>query len=33
MSGLFTQTVPKRHSYGLAVFIGIIAGIISVFVK
>ena len=33
MSGLFTQTDPARRRYGLAAFIGIIAGIISAFVK
>ncbi|TCP97341.1 putative membrane protein [Cricetibacter osteomyelitidis] len=33
MSGIFAQTEPNRRRYGLAVFIGIIAGIISAFVK
>ena len=31
--GLFEQTNPSRRRYGLAVFVGIIAGIISAFVK
>lgn len=30
---LFQQTDPSRRRYGLAVFVGIIAGIISAFVK
>lgn len=30
---IFQQTNPNRRRYGLAVFIGIIAGIISAFVK
>ena len=33
MSGIFTQTDPNRRRYGLAVFVGIVAGIISAFVK
>ncbi|WP_439240190.1 MULTISPECIES: YagU family protein [unclassified Lonepinella] len=33
MSGIFQQTEPSRRRYGLAVFVGIIAGIISAFVK
>ncbi|EIJ69018.1 YagU family protein [Pasteurella bettyae] len=33
MSGLFEQTPANRRRYGLAVFIGIIGGIISAFVK
>ncbi|TDQ57700.1 putative membrane protein [Mesocricetibacter intestinalis] len=33
MSGIFTQTEPSRRRYGLAVFVGIIAGLISAFVK
>ncbi|MDH2926378.1 DUF1440 domain-containing protein [Lonepinella koalarum] len=33
MSGIFQQTDPSRRRYGLAVFIGIIAGFISAFVK
>lgn len=31
--GIFEQTNPSRRRYGLAVFVGIIAGIISAFVK
>lgn len=33
MSGIFQQTDPARRRYGLAVFIGILGGIISAFVK
>lgn len=33
MSGIFTQTPPNRRRYGVAFFVGIIAGIISAFVK
>ncbi|WP_040976876.1 YagU family protein [Necropsobacter massiliensis] len=33
MSGLFVQTDPARRRYGLAVFVGIIAGLVSAFVK
>ncbi len=33
MSGIFQQTDPSRRRYGLAVFVGIVAGIISAFVK
>ncbi len=30
---LFQQTEPSRRRFGIAVFVGIIAGIISAFVK
>jgi uncharacterized membrane protein YagU involved in acid resistance len=30
---LFEQTPPSRRRYGLAAFIGLIAGIVSAFVK
>lgn len=33
MSGLFERTDPSRRHYSVAVFVGIIAGIISAFVK
>ncbi|MFZ7201853.1 YagU family protein [Avibacterium avium] len=33
MSGIFTQTNPARRRYGVAAFVGIIAGLISAFVK
>ena len=33
LSSLFAQTDPSRRRYGLAVFIGVIAGTISAFVK
>lgn len=33
MSGIFTQTDPTRRRYGIAIFVGIIAGLISAFVK
>lgn len=33
MLGIFTQTDPARRRYGVAAFVGIIAGLISAFVK
>lgn len=33
MSGIFTTTEPSRRRYGVATFVGIIAGLISAFVK
>ena len=33
MSGIFTQSPANRRRYGVAIFVGIIAGIISAFVK
>ena len=33
MSGIFTQSLANRRRYGVAVFVGIVAGIISAFVK
>ena len=33
MSGLFERTDPSRRHYSVAVFVGIIAGLISAFVK
>lgn len=33
MSGIFTQSPANRRRYGVAVFVGIVAGIISAFVK
>lgn len=33
MSGIFTQTDPTRRRYGVAIFVGFIAGLISAFVK
>ncbi|TCJ95843.1 putative membrane protein [Volucribacter psittacicida] len=33
MSGLFVQTDPSRRRYGIAIFVGIVAGLISAFVK
>lgn len=33
MINLFQQTEPSRRRYGVAIFVGIIAGVISAFVK
>ena len=33
MSGIFQQTPANRRRYGVAIFVGIIAGLISAFVK
>ena len=33
MSGIFEQTPANRRRYGVAIFVGIIAGLISAFVK
>ena len=33
MSGIFEQTPVNRRRYGVAIFVGIIAGLISAFVK
>lgn len=33
MSGIFAQSPANRRRYGVAVFVGIVAGIISAFVK
>ncbi|WP_118868064.1 hypothetical protein [Haemophilus haemolyticus] len=33
MSGIFTQGPANRRRYGVAVFVGIVSGIISAFVK
>ena len=33
MSGIFEQTPANRRRYGVALFVGIIAGLISAFVK
>jgi inner membrane protein len=33
MSGIFTQSPANRRRYGVSVFVGIVAGIISAFVK
>ena len=33
MSGLFERTDPSRRHYSVAVFVGIIAGLISAFVN
>lgn len=33
MSGIFTQSPANRRRYGVAVFVGIVVGIISAFVK
>ena len=33
MSGIFEQTPPNRRRYGVAIFVGLIAGLLSAFVK
>ena len=33
MSGIFEQTPPNHRRYGVAIFVGLIAGLLSAFVK